>query len=104
MRFPACALCILVMTTPVFADPAGEFTRDRRTQNDPADGRADSLQGMSLDACVRLMQRVYYMDDPISVDRALDARRELELARDAFQDGDKSTCERHAVQALRDRI
>jgi hypothetical protein len=49
------------------------------------------------------MERAFYLNDPASAERTLDAHREMELARDAYQDGDEDTCRRHALNALDDR-
>jgi hypothetical protein len=93
MKVPACAMLALLMTTPVFAAPPDDFT-----VNDQA-----YFGGTHLDSCVQLMERAFYMADPASFDRAIDARHEMELARDAFHSGDAAACRSHASRALEDR-
>lgn len=103
MKLAAFAMFALVMATPVFADPPDEFSGDRQARSNSSDDVIDPLQGTRFETCVRLMQRAFYMADPRDLDRALDAHREMERARDAFQDGDESACEHHAILALQDR-
>jgi len=84
----------LVISTAAFADPPAEFA---------VRGEAYSADVTHLDACVQLMERVFYLEDPASFDRAIDARQEMELAREAFHAGDAFACRRHATRALEDR-
>ena len=45
----------------------------------------------------------FYLNDPASLERTMDAHREMELARDAYQQGDEASCRQHALNALQDR-
>jgi len=101
MKVSGCAvLALLMMNTAVLAGPWTDFAGSDRARFDDVSG---TLQDSHLDACVQLMERAFYLADPASFDRAIDARRELELARDAFHDGDAFACKRHAIHALDDR-
>lgn len=93
MKLWASAALMLLMVMPVLADPPDDLA-----QNDQAYFRRENL-----DACVQLMERAFYRADPASFDRAMDARHEMELARDAYRAGDAFACKQHAVQALEDR-
>lgn len=100
MRFPACVALALVIATPVLAQDgvdeppyADQSPRSQEAQAAP----------QQIGACVQLMQRAFYMADPANLERAMDAHREMEMARDAYRRGDESTCARHAIHALEDR-
>ena len=108
MKLSAGAMFALLMATPVLADPPGDIVRNVQMSNDNTvsdNGSSESLQGAQppLGTCAKLMERAFYLADPISPDRAFDARREMELARTAFQAGDEFDCQRHAMHALTDR-
>src|SRR5580698_9240427 len=99
MKLAACAMFALAMTTPVLADPPGGYAGDRQAQSNSPNDVIEPMQDTRFETCVRLMQRAFYMADPRDLERALDAHREMERARDAFQDGDESACERQATLA-----
>ena len=103
MRFSASAMLMLVMTTSALAAPPGDTGGTVKARSNSSDDVIDPLQDTRFETCVQLMKRAYYMADPRGLERALDAHREMELARDAFQNGDQAACERHAAQALDDR-
>jgi hypothetical protein len=99
MRVPRCALlALLLMSTAVLASPPDDFA-----VNDQAYYHAAPPQDTQLDGCVQLMERAFYQPDPANFDRAIDARHEMELARDAYRAGDEFACRRHAIHALEDR-
>jgi hypothetical protein len=101
MKVPACAIfALLMMNMAALAGPPDDFT-----VNDQAYFRSASgpLTRTQLDSCVQLMERAFYRADPASFDRAMDARREMELARNAFHAGDAFACNSHAIHALEDR-
>jgi len=105
MRFAVIAAA-LVLSTPAFADPqAYYYTANGELSNNSGDDSIDLLQDPQpqLDNCVRLMKRAFYLADPASFDRAIDARHEMEMARTAFHQGDAFACKRHAMHALEDR-
>ncbi len=101
MRVPACAvIALLTMNTTGLADPPDDFALNDReyfqsVSRPPADAQ--------LDTCVQLMERAFYLADPANFARAIDARHEMELARDAFHAGDGFACKQHAIHALDDR-
>ena len=110
MKAFACATLALAMTGPVLADPPDDFRADIQVSADNDSSSSEYLPGAKAgsiatqsDACVRVMERVFYMADPADLDRALNARHEMELARNAFQSGNESACKRHALLALEDR-
>ncbi len=93
------AALALLMTAPVLADPPREAIQVPGGSVEAVD-RAQDADGAS---CVELMERAFYLSDPANLERTLDAHREMELARDAYQDGDEAACRRHAMHALEDR-
>jgi hypothetical protein len=101
MKVPACMMLALFMNTAALADRPTDFTGQAYAGD--VLGPIDSRQGPHLDTCVQLMKRAFYLADPASFDRAIDARHEMELARDAFHAGDAFACKRHAIHALEDR-
>ncbi len=104
MRVPAAAMLALLMATPVLADPPADVIRNGEMA--VPGGSVETIgspQGTERASCVQLMERAFYLSDPSDLERALDARHEMELARDAFQDGDEPACQRHAIHALYDR-
>lgn len=103
MKLAACAALALLIGGPALADPPGDFQPNHDA--DGTWGSRESLQGPQprLVACEQLMERAFYLSDPANPDRAADARREMELARDAFHEGDEFSCRRHAIHALEDR-
>ena len=104
MRVPAAAVFALLMTTPVLAEPPADVIRNGGMAVPGGSVEATgSPQGPQRVSCVQLMERAFYLSDPSDLERALDARHEMELARDAFQDGDEPACQRHAIHALYDR-
>jgi hypothetical protein len=103
MTLRACAALAILMSTPALADPPASLTDDGRTQEKFGAFATDPLQAR-LDTCQQLLERAFYLNDPASLERAVDARREMELARDAFHQGDGFACTRHAIHALADRI
>ncbi|HTT99654.1 MAG TPA: hypothetical protein VMF58_16520 [Rhizomicrobium sp.] len=105
MKLSACAMLALLTATPGLADPPDDATRNMQMQNnytvvDPVETQPDTQH---LGPCAQILERAYYMADPANLGRALDARREMELARTAYQAGDEFACERHAAHALDDR-
>lgn len=101
MKVPGYAMLALLMVTSAGqADPAADFAGDDQAYSGDVRGL---LQDTRLDGCVQLLERAFYLADPASFDRALDARQEMELARDAFHAGDAFACKRHAMHALEDR-
>jgi hypothetical protein len=104
MRVPAAAVLALLMATPVLADPPTDVIRNGEMAVPGGSvGATDSPQGTERVSCVQLLERAFYLSDPADLERALDAHHEMELARDAFQDGDEPACKRHAIHALYDR-
>jgi hypothetical protein len=103
MRIPAFAGALMLLaSTPALAgsgdlqptyDSEGTWsTRDQVRDVGPSGGD-----------CVKLLERAFYLEDPANFRRAMDARHEMELARQAFRDGDEFACTRHAIHALEDR-
>lgn len=106
MKLSACAMLALLVATPVLADPPpGNVSRNIQASNDDnvIVPRERQLDTQYLGTCARILERAFYMADPAALDRALDAHREMELARSAYQAGDEFGCQRHAVRALDDR-
>jgi hypothetical protein len=105
MKVLAGAVFALLIATPVLADPPADAAWSSTPAKVPGGSveRVGSPQGADRASCVDLMERAFYLNDPASPDRTLDAHREMELARDAYQDGDEDTCRRHALNALDDR-
>ena len=108
MNLSACGMLALLVATPVLADPPGDLTRNMPMSNANAAPDNDGIGLLDnpqppLGACVKTMERAFNMADPASPDRAYDARREMELARTAFQTGDEFACQQHATHALNDR-
>lgn len=95
MKFLACAALAALVSMPVHA--VGATVYGRLILSDWAEAHPE------LDVCVRLMRRAFNMADPASFERAIDARHEMEMARDAYFDGDELSCKRHAIQAFEDR-
>jgi hypothetical protein len=102
MRYSAWAALAFLTVAPALADPPGVVDENALAAQYSGRAQVDPLQA-HLDACEKLMERAFYMDDPASLERAVDARREMELARDAFHQGDGFACTRHAIHALEDR-
>lgn len=103
MRFVVLA-ATLALSAPAFAaSPADDVSNGPASFTSGSDLLDTPGAHPQLDVCERLMERAFYLPDPASFDRAMNARREMELARDAFQDGDELACTRHATQALDDR-
>jgi hypothetical protein len=102
LKLAASALFALALTTPALGDPPDGA---REAQSNYLGGPIDSAQDVhpALDICVQLMERAFYLNDPSRPELALDARQEMERAREAFHNGDESACERHAMHALEDR-
>jgi hypothetical protein len=101
MRVPGCAIFAFLIVNPAaLADPPDDFAVNDQAYFSAAPG---PLMRAQLDSCVQLMERAFYRADPASFDRAIDARHELELAREAFHAGDAFACNRHAIHALEDR-
>ena len=99
---------MLFLTTPVIADPPTDHLMDnqdsgRNIAQDEPMWSQNSVGELQSDECVRLMERTFYMPDPANLSRAFAARREMDLARDAFRAGDQYECKRHATLALEDR-
>lgn len=103
MTLRACAALALFLSTPALADPPVDLSDSDRTQHREFDANATDPLQARLDNCQQLMERAFYLNDPASLERAVDARREMELARDAFHQGDGFACTRHAIHALEDR-
>lgn len=103
MKISAGAVFALLIATPALADPPSDAAWNSTVARVP--GGSVERVGSSPDraSCVDLMERAFYLNDPPSPERTLDAHREMELARDAYQDGDEDTCRRHALNALDDR-
>jgi hypothetical protein len=104
VKLLACAT-LLLLTTPVLADPPDDVARNVQNLNaytvvEPGTSQPDTQH---LGTCARILERAFYMADPASLGRAMDAHREMELARSAFQAGDEFACQRHAARALDDR-
>jgi hypothetical protein len=103
MKVLAGAVAALLLVTPVLADPpAGATVEMARVPGGSVD-RVGSPQAADRASCVDLMERAFYLNDPDSEERTLDAHREMALARDAYQAGDEAACRRHALNALDDR-
>jgi hypothetical protein len=101
MKVPGFAvLALLLLNMAAFAAPPDDFAQNDQVYFGDVRGL---LQDTRLDGCVQLLERAFYLADPASVDRAIDARQEMELARDAFHAGDAFACKRHALHALEDR-
>src|ERR1700753_2189128 len=106
MRVSTCALLAVFAVTPALADPRDNFSSNIQMSPDVYSVPDETPQDMQPDArngCMRLLERAFYMPDPASLDRAIDAHHEMEMARDAFNAGDQSACEHHARRALSDR-
>jgi len=106
VKLSACAAIAILVTTPVLADPPGNATRNIQMSNynDYTVVGQDEPDTQHLSTpCVRMMQRAFYLPDPASLDRAMDAHREMDMARNAFQAGDEFACQHHAMRALGDR-
>ncbi|MBV9991981.1 MAG: hypothetical protein JOZ72_11905 [Alphaproteobacteria bacterium] len=103
MRFAILAAALAV-SAPALADPADYTAPDRQASYAAGSDLIDTPGAHpQLDACERLMERAFYLPDPGSLERAMDARHEMELARDAFHEGNEFACKRHAIHALEDR-
>lgn len=103
MRFAILAAA-LVLSAPALADPSAEAASDGQVSYGYGSDLLDTPGAHpQLDVCERLMERAFYLPDPGSLERAMDARHEMELARDAFHEGDEFSCKRHAIHALEDR-
>ena len=105
MKVLAGAVFALLIATPVLADPPADASWNSTIVKVPGGSvdRVGSPPSADRASCVDLMERAFYLNDPASAERTLDAHREMELARDAYQDGDEDTCRRHALNALDDR-
>jgi hypothetical protein len=107
MRVSVCGLLALIVATPVLADPPGDYSTNVQMSQDRvySDGNAalEARQHEVQSTCMQLMERAFYMADPASLDRAMDAHHEMEMARAAFQTGDEYACQHHAMRALNDR-
>ena len=107
MRVSACVLFALFFATPVLADPPGDYSTNVQTSQDRIYSDAnDALAARPHEVqstCMQIMERAFYMADPASLDRAMDAHHEMEMARTAFQTGDEYACQHHAMRALNDR-
>lgn len=102
MRLAACAALALLIAGPALAEP-GDLHPTYDAEGTWSSGDSPLAPQARPADCVQLLERAFYLNDPSSPARAADARREMELARDAFHDGDEFACTRHAIHALEDR-
>jgi hypothetical protein len=105
MKVLAGAVFALVIATPVLADPPSDAGWNTTAVTVPGGSvqRVGSSPRADRASCVDLMERAFYLNDPASAERTIDAHREMELARDAYQEGDEASCRQHALNALDDR-